>query len=98
MTDLEAMVYDAGSEVRHVLIYLCDDCRLGAGGQCYTPGCAFWMCTAPEDPMKGTWVLRDRLVTALRAPEVTGALEMLEAQGGSPEDLAQAIIDALGKP
>lgn len=38
---------------------------------------------------------RDELVHALKAAPVTGTLEMLESQGGVPEDLADAIIQAL---
>lgn len=42
-----------------------------------------------------TTVTRERLVAALQAPPVTGTLAMLEEQGGGPEDLADAILEAL---
>lgn len=38
---------------------------------------------------------RDALVQALKSAPVPGTLEMLETQGGGPEDLADAIIEAL---
>ena len=38
---------------------------------------------------------RDQLIKALESREVTGTLAMLESQGGSPADLADAILEAL---
>lgn len=40
-------------------------------------------------------VTRNQLVTALQHPAVTGALAMLDSQGGTPVDLADAILEAL---
>ena len=40
-------------------------------------------------------VTRDELIEALKAEPVTSALLMLEQQGGSPVDLADAILEAL---
>lgn len=37
--------------VRHVLIYLCDLCLGGAGGECHVPGCALWLNRAPDLPL-----------------------------------------------
>ena len=34
-----------------VTLYLCDLCLNGAGGECYTPGCALWMNRAPDLPL-----------------------------------------------
>lgn len=33
--------------VQSVELVVCDPCLAGAGGECHTPGCAFWMHTAP---------------------------------------------------
>lgn len=38
--------------VRHVLIYLCDLCLGGAGGECHVPGCALWLNRAPDLPLR----------------------------------------------
>ena len=40
---------------------------------------------------------RDELIRALRSRQVAGTLEMLESQGGAPEDLADAILEALSE-
>lgn len=36
--------------LRTVMLVICRLCREGAGGECHTPGCAFWMCAAPDIP------------------------------------------------
>jgi hypothetical protein len=51
-------------------------------------------CVQINDPRP--YVLtRDRLVSALQSPSVAGTLAMLEAEGGCPVDLADAILAAL---
>lgn len=35
--------------LRHVTnILICDSCLDGEGVECHTPGCTFWLCTAPD--------------------------------------------------
>lgn len=38
--------------LRRVMIWLCDPCAAGKGGECHTPGCSFWMLSAPEAPLR----------------------------------------------
>jgi hypothetical protein len=52
---------------------------------------------ADDEPEPYTFT-REQLIDALRKPQVTGTLRMLEELGGGPEDLADAIIEALGDP
>jgi hypothetical protein len=33
------------------LVYLCSLCVAGEGGECHTPGCAFYMSSAPDLPL-----------------------------------------------
>ncbi len=35
--------------VRRYLVYVCDLCVAGNGGECHVPGCAFWLRDAPEE-------------------------------------------------
>lgn len=34
-----------------VSLTVCAACLAGAGGECHTPGCAFWMNRAPDIPL-----------------------------------------------
>lgn len=34
-----------------VTLQVCQLCLLGQGGECHTPGCAFWMSAAPDVPL-----------------------------------------------
>lgn len=38
--------------VRECLIYLCDLCLDGAGGECHTPGCCLFLAQAPDLPLR----------------------------------------------
>ena len=49
----------------------------------------------PDGDAKRHTFTRNELVQALRRPPVPGTLAMLESEGGCPEDLADAIIEAL---
>lgn len=46
-----------------VTLTLCDACLDGDGGECHTPGCALWMVSAPDVP------IRERADTIIAAPE-----------------------------
>lgn len=37
--------------VKRYAIYLCDECVIGAGGECHTAGCAMWINRAPDIPL-----------------------------------------------
>jgi hypothetical protein len=37
--------------VKRVLLHICGACLRGKGGECHTPGCAFWMNRAPDVPL-----------------------------------------------
>lgn len=43
-------------------------------------------------------VTRAEVLALLSAPQVQAALKELEARGGTPEDLADAILEAAGLP
>ena len=34
-----------------VTLMICDLCLTGAGGLCHSPGCAFWLKSAPDVPL-----------------------------------------------
>lgn len=34
--------------LRQVLIWICDACLDGLGGECHTPGCTLWLNRAPD--------------------------------------------------
>ena len=36
-----------------MVLSVCGLCRNGEGGECHTPGCAFWMSAAPDVPFSG---------------------------------------------
>ncbi len=38
-------------DVQEYVIWLCDLCVKGAGGECHVPGCAMWMKSAPDVPL-----------------------------------------------
>lgn len=38
-------------DLHRVTLMLCTACLLGAGGECYTPGCTLWMGTQPDVPI-----------------------------------------------
>lgn len=42
--------------VHRYLIYLCDLCIGGAGGECHVPGCALWLNRAPDMAIDTDWV------------------------------------------
>ena len=33
-------------------VAICSPCLDGEGGECHTPGCLFWMCSAPNIPIR----------------------------------------------
>lgn len=41
-----------GERLNYVEIVLCDACLDGVGGECHVPGCALWMSTAPDVPIR----------------------------------------------
>lgn len=43
---------DSEPEVHTVQIPMCDLCLDGAGGECHTPGCIFWINRAPDLPIR----------------------------------------------
>jgi hypothetical protein len=50
MADLTHKWSCTTGKLRRVTLDICEPCMEGAGGWCYTPGCAFWMHRAPETP------------------------------------------------
>ena len=50
MPDLTLKWSCDNSKLRRVTLDICEPCIEGAGGECHTPGCAFWMRMAPEWP------------------------------------------------
>lgn len=49
--------------LHRVVLTLCNLCLDGKGGECHVPGCALWMSTAPDLP------IRDKTESA-ETPEV----------------------------
>jgi hypothetical protein len=54
---IAAIVSEGGAEhspgvsLHEVTLTMCSLCLNGEGGQCHTPGCAFWLKAAPDIPM-----------------------------------------------
>lgn len=40
--------------LHQVTTTICSLCLDGAGGECHTPGCALWLCRAPDMPLRKT--------------------------------------------
>lgn len=40
-----------GERLHRVTLMVCEFCLGGIGGECHTPGCAFWMSQAPDVPL-----------------------------------------------
>jgi hypothetical protein len=38
--------------LNYVGLAICDACLDGEGGECHTPGCALWLSTAPDIPIR----------------------------------------------
>lgn len=56
--------------VKRYVIYLCDLCVGGAGGECHSPGCALWLKRAPDLALETEYmcVLVDEAEPAPAAP------------------------------
>lgn len=39
-------------DLRGCHVAICTPCLDGAGGECHTPGCLFWICAAPDIPIR----------------------------------------------
>lgn len=46
------VIHEPEVAVRFVQLWLCDLCLDGVGGQCHVPGCALWLNTAPDLPLR----------------------------------------------
>lgn len=46
-------------QLERVTLTICSACLDGVGGECHVPGCALWMSTAPDIP------IRDKVEIAL---------------------------------
>ncbi len=46
-----------------MVLVVCSYCREGAGGECHTPGCAFWANRAPDVPLTAA-LSREEMVEA----------------------------------
>lgn len=70
---------DIGLQGCHVAI--CTSCLDGAGGECHTPGCLFWMCSAPDIPIRERAEDSDghHIALALDAAREEGRREALAA-------------------
>lgn len=49
--DRMAMSTPVEIPLARVTLDVCQACLKGEGGECHTPGCAFWMSTAPDVPL-----------------------------------------------
>lgn len=49
MTDPHVSVTEQDADLRTITLTVCNLCLAGVGGECHVPGCAFWMCPAPDD-------------------------------------------------
>ena len=49
MTGYNGGTADDDDELVEVSFLLCRQCFDGVGGECHTPGCAFWCHPAPDD-------------------------------------------------
>lgn len=50
MADLTHKWSCTSSKLHSVTLEICEPCIEGSGGECHTPGCAFWMRPAPSWP------------------------------------------------
>lgn len=74
-------------------VAICTPCLDGAGGECHTPGCLFWMCSAPDIPIR--YRAEDsnghHIALALDAARLDGVKRGLEAAAIAD---GYALIDA----
>lgn len=55
--------------LNYVEIVLCNLCLNGKGGECHVPGCALWMSTAPDVPIREKAERIDVLDLAWQGPQ-----------------------------
>jgi len=54
-------------------VHWCDLCLDGAGGECHTPGCIFYLSTAPDIPLRKNIIERGGIIFREIEPYDTGA-------------------------
>lgn len=54
-----------------VTLTICRRCYDGAGGECHTPGCCFWVCPAP-DPEQAERIRNGAVVAPAGSGEQSG--------------------------
>jgi hypothetical protein len=81
---------DLGLQGCHVAI--CTPCLDGAGGECHTPGCLFWMVSAPDVPIRERAEASDghHIAEALAAKESGAAAA--RARTGAAEEMAACTL------
>lgn len=88
-----------------VVLMVCEPCRKGAGGECHTPGCAFWMEAAPEFKIAGTLTRRELIKAAsekLHNEEIVAEKALLAAgvipyvNEDESDDLRRSIKEGRG--
>lgn len=64
-------------ELTHCSLWICRGCLDGAGSECHTPGCGFFMNRAPDTPLKSAEPISEDLARARAQGRVEGMREML---------------------
>lgn len=68
------VTHDPEIAVRLVQLRLCDLCLDGAGGQCHVPGCALWIKSAPDVPIRDYVTFIDPDAEPQPAPELLASV------------------------
>lgn len=76
-------------ELQTVTLNVCALCLRGSGGECHTPGCAFWMNRAPDIPL----TIQDNEEDKME--EVVYEVEVSYPREGGPVLTSQDIEDAV---
>ncbi|MCU1500567.1 MAG: hypothetical protein JWM47_4520 [Acidimicrobiales bacterium] len=77
------------TKLTSVNLTLCSRCLDGAGGECHTPGCALWMTTAPDVPLRVNESDPLRVLLDAMADTMRGVL--MQVNSGPPFRLGTAM-------
>jgi hypothetical protein len=82
-------------EVVPVTIVLCGQCLDGIGGECHTPGCAMWMKSAPDVPVRDNALAAEETVICCDCG--TLAIPRCDRAGHGLVTLSE-LIDSYSRP
>lgn len=82
----------ADESLAPMALNVCAYCREGAGGECHTPGCAFWMNRAPDVPLRPVLSREEMIEASAKAIHGGGGCT---CRAGARGD-AEAVLIAAG--